>query len=523
MATTTSSSPPFKKAKTPAQGTPAKIKARLPKGVQDLSGATLDAQRALVESIEGVYQRYGFMPLETSILEYAEALGKYLPDQDRPNAGVFSFQDSNEQWLALRYDLTAPLARYVAQQGQHLPRPFRRYQVGSVFRNEKPDPGRFRQFTQLDADTVGSSSLASDAEMCALAVDCMEALPWRQVRAMVRLNNRKILDGLLEGAGLTPLMPSYKTRRLQVLRAIDKWDRLGVTGVVALLGQGRADSSGDFTAGAGLTEPQQDIVRDFLAIKGETRREVLAGLRRLAQKMPGDTSKAMAGLGELETMDAYLTALHLDSSKVMVDTSVVRGLDYYTGPVFEVTLVSEEKSVARLGSVGGGGRYDDLLEKFGQGCVPCVGLSIGISRLAAIFAEQDHNKPKNSPLVVVAVLDKQPCNDDLRMVQELRKAGICAEVYLGKSGLRGQMKYADRRGAAVVVLAGADERAAQQVMIKDLLAGAQRAQQVTDNAAWRQGGQEQHLVPRATMVAQVQNVLCSQQCSQQRSQQPQQD
>src|SRR5215469_12077406 len=227
-----------------------KLKARLPRGFADRGGAEITATRRMLDNIRAVYERYGFEPLETPAIEYTDALGKFLPDQDRPNEGVFSFQDDDEQWLSLRYDLTAPLARYVAENFDSLPKPYRSYREGFVFRNEKPGPGRFRQFMQFDADTVGSAAMAADAEMCMMAADVMEAVGIPRGSYVVKVNNRKVLDGVLESIGLGGEANNLK--RLTVMRAVDKYDRLGRAGVNALLGAGRKDESGDFTKGAGL-------------------------------------------------------------------------------------------------------------------------------------------------------------------------------------------------------------------------------------------------------------------------------
>src|SRR4029079_6875875 len=241
---------------------PPKLKARLPRGLADRGPAEIAATRHMVEAIRVVFERYGFEPVETPAIEYTDALGKFLPDQDRPNEGVFSFQDDDEQWLSLRYDLTAPLARYVAENFQNLALPYRSYRFGFVFRNEKPGPGRFRQFMQFDADTVGSASPAADAEMCMLAADTMEALGIPRGSYVVKVNNRKVLDGVLESINLGGEENAGK--RLTVLRAIDKLDRLGIGGVSQLLGEGRKDESGDFTKGAGLEQKRIDVILDQL-------------------------------------------------------------------------------------------------------------------------------------------------------------------------------------------------------------------------------------------------------------------
>src|SRR5471032_1218141 len=231
---------------------PQKLRARLPRGLADRGPPEIAATRAMVEKIREVFERYGFEPVETPAMEFTDALGKFLPDQDRPNEGVFSFQDDDEQWISLRYDLTAPLARYVAENFDSLPKPYRSYRAGYVYRNEKPGPSRFRQFMQFDADTVGSGSPAADAEMCMMAADTMEALGIERGQYVVEVNNRKVLDGVMESIGLGGEENAGK--RMTVLRAIDKLDRLGPPAVVMLLGAGRKDESGDFTKGAELPE-----------------------------------------------------------------------------------------------------------------------------------------------------------------------------------------------------------------------------------------------------------------------------
>src|SRR6266705_1954409 len=232
---------------------PQKLRARLPRGLEDRGPAAINATRQMVEKIRAVYELYGFEPMETPAFEYTDALGKFLPDQDRPNEGVFSFQDDDEQWISLRYDLTAPLARYVAENFDHLPKPYRSYRAGYVYRNEKPGPGRFRQFMQFDADTVGSASPAADAEMCMMAADTLEALGIPRGQYVIKVNSRKVLDGLMEAVSITS-----DAGRVGVLRAIDKLDRVGPRGVYGLLTAGRKDESGDFTPGVGLSHPQAD-------------------------------------------------------------------------------------------------------------------------------------------------------------------------------------------------------------------------------------------------------------------------
>jgi histidyl-tRNA synthetase len=436
---------------------PTKLKARLPRGLADRGPAEIAATRHMVEAIRAVFERYGFEPVETPAIEYTDALGKFLPDQDRPNEGVFSFQDDDEQWLSLRYDLTAPLARYVAENFQNLPLPYRSYRYGWVFRNEKPGPGRFRQFMQFDADTVGSISMAADAEMCMLAADTIEALGIPRGSYVVKVNDRKILDGTMDALQI----PAGK--RLTTMRAIDKLDRLGIDGVKMLLGKGRKDESGDFTKGAELTDAQIAGILTAITEKSGARSNV---------------ASATAGEQELSEIASLMQAAGYDD-RVRIDRTVVRGLEYYTGPVYEVELTFEIKDEkgrpVRFGSVGGGGRYDGLVSRFRGEAVPATGFSIGVSRLQAALAHlgKISEKPAAGP-VVVTVFDRDRVADYQRMVSALRTAGIRAELYLGnpKNNIGTQLKYADKRGSPCAIIQGGDENARGEVQIKDLILGA---------------------------------------------------
>jgi histidyl-tRNA synthetase len=444
-------------------GTP-RPEARLPKGLQDTSAQEIRATAAMLGTIQKEFETYGFEPLDTPAIEYTDALGKFLPDQDRPNEGVFSFQDDDDQWLSLRYDLTAPLARYVAENYQNLPKPFRRYQAGPVWRNEKPGPGRFREFMQFDADTVGAESVAADAELCMLAADTLEALGIARGDYVVKVNSRKVLDGVLESIGLGS--ESQAAKRLAVLRAIDKLDRLGMEGVEALLGKGRKDESGDYTKGAELRPDQ--IAAVLAAISGGEMK--LEDLGAAATGIGGEGLKELAGIAAFIAAAGY-------GDRIKIDPSVVRGLEYYTGPVFEAELtpsiVDERGQTIRLGSVVSGGRYDGLVERFTGERVPATGVSVGVSRL--LYGLQLLGKYKGDDVqgpVVVLVLDKDRMADYQRMVQELRNADIRAELYLGSSGMKAQMKYADKRGSPCAIIQGGHEKAKGEVQIKDLTLGA---------------------------------------------------
>jgi histidyl-tRNA synthetase len=475
---------------------PSRLKARLPRGLADRGPAEIAATRAMVEKIREVFERYGFEPVETPSMEFTDALGKFLPDQDRPNEGVFSFQDDDEQWISLRYDLTAPLARYVAENFDSLPKPYRSYRAGYVYRNEKPGPGRFRQFMQFDADTVGSASPAADAEMCMMAADTMEALGIPRGSYVVKVNNRKVLDGVRDAIGMAD-----DGQWLTVMRAIDKLDRLGMAGVQQLLGEGRKDESGDFTKGAGLKA--EDIALVVGAV--EQGAQIDARLR--------DSKVGQEGRAELEEIGRLVAASGYGADKIRIDPSVVRGLEYYTGPVYEVELTLETKDEkgrpVRFGSVGGGGRYDGLVSRFRGEPVPATGFSIGVSRLQAaltMLGKLD-TKPEFGP-VVVTVFDRDRIADYQKMVAALRSANIRAELYLGNpKNMGNQLKYADRRNSPCVIIQGSDEKARGEVQIKDLIEGAKAAAAIASNQEWRETRPAQFSCREDEIVAKVREVL----------------
>ncbi len=483
-------------------------KAETPKGFRDYFGAEVTQRSEMLRTIAAVYHRYGFDALESSAVETVEALGKFLPDVDRPNAGVFAWQEDDADWLALRYDLTAPLARVYAQHRNALPTPYRRYAMGPVWRNEKPGPGRFRQFYQCDADTVGSASMAADAEICAMLSDTLEAVGIARGDYLVRINNRKVLNGVMEVAGvLDPSDPDrFAEERGIVLRAIDKLDRLGPDGVRALLGAGRKDESGDFTDGAGLDDRQAETIMGFMDALGESGAQTVARLRALV----AGSSIGEQGVGELEQIAALLDAQGYGPDRIVIDPSVVRGLGYYTGPVYEAELTFEifdEKGRKRqFGSVAGGGRYDDLVKRFTGQAVPATGVSIGVDRLLAALREKGRITAIDNGPVVVTVMDRDRMADYQAMVAELRGAGIRAEVYLGNPRNFGnQLKYADRRGSPVAIIEGGDEKAKGIVQVKDLILGAQIAENAT-LAEWKERP-SQFEVPRADLVAKVREIL----------------
>jgi histidyl-tRNA synthetase len=482
-------------------------KARLPRGFSDSNGRMLAIHEQLIGKLAEVYASYGFERLTTPSIEFADALGKFLPDQDRPHEGVFSFADDDGQWLVLRYDLTAPLARYVAENYDSLAFPFRRFQTGSVFRDEKPGPGRYREFIQFDADTVGTASMAADAEFCMLVADSLEALGLPRGDYLVKVNNRKVLNGVLELIGV-PEGAEGDALRLGILRAMDKLDRLGTKGVAQLLGSGRKDESGDFTKGAGLAVKDIDRVLGFLQAAGSDRIAVCSSLAELVK----GSATGEQGAAELLEIDAVLTAAGFGLDRVRIDPAVVRGLAYYTGPVFEAELTFEIKGddgrPIRFGSVGGGGRYDNLVERFLGKKVPATGVSIGVSRLAAaldmrgLLSARTHMGP-----VVVLVLDRDQLPRYQAMVSELRAAGIRAELYLGQSGMRAQLKYADKRAAPIVVIEGGDERAKGEVTLKDMALGAELSSEIKSREEWAKGAASQVSVKREDLTRHIKQIL----------------
>jgi len=484
-----------------------KVEARLPRGLADRGPAELTAMRGMLEKIRGTFELYGFEAVETPFIEYTDALGKFLPDQDRPNEGVFSFQDDDDQWLSLRYDLTAPLARYVAEHFDALPKPYRSYRNGFVFRNEKPGPGRFRQFMQFDADTVGAPSVAADAEMCMLMADTLEAVGMARGDYVIKVNNRKVLDGVMEAIGLAG--DENAARRLIVLRAIDKLDKVGIEGVRDLLGKGRMDPSGDFTKGAGLEAKAIETILAFTAARADT----LAATFKNLHAVVAGSARGVEGVNELEEIASLVSAGGYNDGRVIIDPSVVRGLEYYTGPVFEAELTFEVKDedgkLVRFGAVAGGGRYDGLVARFRGEPVPATGFSVGVSRLLAalsILGKQGTESNQQGP-VVVLVMDKDQTASYQRLVSTLRQNGIPAELYLGGSGMKAQMKYADKRGSVCVVIQGSDEREKDEVLIKDLVLGATLSSAPDRDAYLKQQAEAQIAVPESEMIAAVRKVL----------------
>jgi histidyl-tRNA synthetase len=517
---------------------PQKLKARLPRGFVDRSAADIHATNEMTAKIREVYERYGFDPVETPLFEYTDALGKFLPDSDRPNEGVFSLQDDDDQWMSLRYDLTAPLARHVAENFNEIQLPFRTYRAGYVFRNEKPGPGRFRQFMQFDADTVGAPGVQADAEMCMMMADTMEALGIKRGDYVIRVNNRKVLDGVMEAIGLNG--DDKAGQRLSVLRALDKYDKFGIEGVRQLLGAGRRDDSGDFTKGANLTDEQSGLVIQQVLME-----QSVSNIMRFSadidwEQMDDDTYVYMQrlrvffelnedkegeapttggmGASELRLMHELFVSAGYGPDRIKIDPSVVRGLEYYTGPVFEAELLfdvtNEKGEKVVFGSVGGGGRYDGLVSRFMGQPVPATGFSIGVSRLMTALknlGKLGQDEVIAPVLITVMDGDVESMGRYQRFTQALRNEGIRAEMYQGNWKKFGnQLKYADRRGCPIAIIQGGDERAQGVVQLKDLIEGKRLSGEIEDNASWREARVAQDTVPEADLVAKVKEILAAQ-------------
>lgn len=466
----------------------------------------LRAERRLINSAFAVYDSFGFEPLQTPAFEYADTLGKFLPDEDRPNVGVFALRDDDEQWMSLRYDLTAPLARFVAENYDALAKPYRRYQAGSVFRNEKPGPGRFREFVQCDADSVGAASSAADAEMIMLAAEVMRAAGLKDGQYAVRVNNRKLLDGILEASGV-PNTDTGAVQRLQVLRAIDKLDRLGENGVEALLGEGREDESGDYTEGAGLDVAAIKAVLRFTTASTEDRIATISVLDSLV----GQSERGKDGVKELAEIDNILSSTGFGPDRVSFDTSIVRGLGYYTGPVFETELLADIRDrkgrPVRIGSIGGGGRYDDLVSRFRGQQVPATGFSFGVSRFLSALQRMNALKEAAHPPVIICAFDRKLMGEYFNIAAELRSANIRCEVFVGSGNITKQMKYADRRGAQIAILMGSDEVEKNEVTVKDLHLGAEAAKAIESNEEWKSSRPAQETVSRNDIVSSIKAML----------------
>lgn len=512
--------PQFNQQKKQKKKKPQKLKARQPRGFVDRSPDDIRATDKMVEEIRKVYELYGFDPVETPMFEYTDCLGKFLPDTDRPNAGVFSVQDDDEQWMSLRYDLTAPLARHVAQNINEIQLPYRTYRNGWVFRNEKPGPGRFRQFMQFDADTIGAPGVQADAEMCMMMADTMEALGVKRGDYVIRVNNRKVLDGVMEAIGISG--DENSERRLNCLRAIDKLDKFGLDGVKLLLGEGRVDDSGDRTEGVGLSTLQIDEISKFLSLynftearEGFTRGPNSSTIEAWEELSFNVNSTFSEGLSELKMIAELTDSADYKNDQILIDPSCVRGLEYYTGMVYEAELTfavtNEKGKEVVFGSVGGGGRYDGLVKRFTGQPVPATGFSIGVSRLMTALknlGKLDTSDSIAPVLVTVMDGDVEAMGKYQSFVQQLRGAGIRSEMYQGNwKKFPNQLKYADRRDCPIVIIQGGDERENNKLQIKDMIEGKLQAAAIESNEEYRAARVGQFEIDEADLVSEVKKLL----------------
>ena len=414
----------------------------LPLGFVDRTEKELLVRDFIISKIKEVMIRYGFQYLETPSFEYSESIGKFLPDKERPDAGVFSFKD-DKQWLSLRYDLTAPLARYVAKNFLEIPKPFKRYQLGTVWRNEKPGPGRFREFLQFDADFVGTKSLQADAELCIMISEILENCGLSKSEYVIKISSRKITEELFKKINLND-----SKQKLTTLRALDKIDRLGWDGVKQLLGSGRKDKSGDFTKGADLNSKTIEIIESELR-KEKPLTEDLQNILKIFKDY---------------NFNNYET-----------DPSIIRGLEYYTGIIFEVNLKFDVKNnkdqVIQFGSIGGGGRYDNLINNFGNYDAPATGISIGLDRLVYALMQKKEFKIKQTKPVVICIFDKSSMKEYINLQKILRKFGVSVEIYPGDGKLKKQMEYANKINSPAVILFGENEIKSGKPTLRNLRTG----------------------------------------------------
>ena len=455
-----------------------KPKAQLPKGFRDSTEESIDIRNQVIAIIRNECEKFGFKNIETPALEYTEALGKFLPDVDRPSGGVFSFQDEDEQWISMRYDLTAPLARYVAENYQFIPKPFKRYQVGSVWRNEKPGPGRYREFIQFDADAIGISNNYVDAELCVMVAKIFLELGFTAKEYKVKYSSRVIWEDLFKKINLDEIqIPA-------VLRAVDKLDRLGIDGVKELLLEGRQDKSGDFMQGVNLKDSQANEILDFISNK---------------------TIKD----DQLNSFEEYLQ--NYKELPFEFDPTVVRGLEYYTGLVFEVELtakiLNDKGKEVIFGSVAGGGRYDKLIARFGKEDVPATGISLGVDRLVYAMEQFDKISSNKKPLIIIANLISDEISTYLNIADQLRLEGYACEIFYGSNNLSKQLKYCDKRGASAVVIIGEDELKNNTISIKNLTVGKEMSKNIDSREEWKELKAGQFTINKDDLINEIKKIF----------------
>ncbi len=493
------------------------------RGLRDYLPGQMRLRNRLIDTVRTVYESYGFLPLGTPAIEYLDVLlgpgGHEANEQifrvrnpDKPQSADLAAAGgsggaADAERLGLRFDLTVPLARVISQYPNDLPLPFRRYQVDSVWRADKPDRGRFREFTQFDIDAIGVESELADAEIIAAMCDTLVALDAGPFK--VRFSSRKILNLLLAYAGVPAELSLRrgvggeaveKRPGTDVFRVLDKLPKIGIEKVRLELTKGYTDESGDKIPGLGLDAAQVARIEEFLNLKSDTRRGTLEQLTALFAGVEG----ADGVLKQVANISDTLAALGYDESKAIIDLSIARGLAYYTGPVFETTL----DELPQFGSVMSGGRYDDLVKRFKGTSVPAVGTSIGIDRLLAAMVESKRVALKAATAqVLVTTMDAALTSEYLAIASQLRRAGIRTEIYLASARVGKQMKYADALGIPLVIIIGSDENARGVVQIKQMDLGLQLSASMATREEYRQARPGQFEVSRAKLVESVKDLL----------------
>lgn len=466
------------------------------KGFRDLLPSEMIARNSVVEKIREVYEKYGFVPLDTPVLEYLATL--VGTGGEETNKQLFRLESPEREPIAMRFDLTVPFARLLAQYPDQLTLPFRRYHIGPVFRADKPGPGRFRQFVQFDIDAAGSDSVAVDAEIVAAMAEVMRTLGLAPGEFEIRFNDRKLVDALLIGSGI-----GDREIQKHVLRVIDKLLKVGIENVRKELGEGRIDESGDPIKGVGLSGSVIEKVLTFISVKGSTREATLNALApSLSKSKVSDDA-----IREMSVLNEALSCLGVQESDAIFDPSLMRGLDYYTGPVFEAYL----PAAPQFGSVMGGGRFDQLVARFMDDGIPATGASIGLDRFIAALVHVGKIKmaPTTTKVLVMAVAGT-PTNELLKIVTDLRAAGIACEAFLGdaKAGLRDQMAIANARQIPIAIILGDDELKAGNVSVKDLRVGMESRAGIQNREEYRKAGKAGQLtVPRGSFVTTVKQML----------------
>jgi histidyl-tRNA synthetase len=492
------------------------VEPRIFRGLRDYLPDQMRLRNRLIDTVRGVYESYGFLPLGTPAVEYLEVLlgpgGHEANEQifrvrnpDRPKAETTAGEEAER--LGLRFDLTVPLARVISQHPNDLALPFRRYQVASVWRADKPDRGRYREFTQFDIDAVGVESELADAEIIAAMCDTMTALDAGGLGGFkVRFSSRKILNLLLAYAGVPAKLAVRRGDAVEmrpgadVFRVLDKLPKIGLEKVRLELTRGYTDESGDKVPGLGLEPAQVQRIEAFLNVRSDTRLGTIGQLRELF----AGVENAEAELARVKTISDTLAAQGYDESRAIIDLSIARGLAYYTGPVFETTL----DELPQFGSVMSGGRYDDLIRRFKGVSVPAVGTSIGIDRLLAALVEGKKVKLKGATAqVLVTTMDASLQGEYLALATQLRRAGVRTEIYLGSARVGKQMKYADALGIPLVLLVGSDEQARGVVQIKQMDLGLQLSASMATREEYRQARPGQFEVARGKIVESVKDLL----------------